>query len=221
MRLLIAGASGMVGSESVRLATGDPEITSVTALLRRPIDAGPRVKNLIHQDFLHYDVLKEVFAQCDACIWCLGISQIRVNAGKYFTITHDYAVAAAKAIREANPAATFTFLSAMGADASGKSMIRFGRVKGQTENTLKTLGLRQLYIFRPGAVIANPRFTQTGTHKKIEQLMMRSFSIVLPGLSVRVTDLARLMLAITKRKGEMTTWSQKDIIAAVRATNMG
>lgn len=206
----------MVGSETVRQAQDDPDISPITAIVRKPTDFGQSVATVVHRDFLNYDALATVFAEHDACIWCLGISQSRVNAAKYVEITRDYVVAAAAAMLKANPEITFTFVSAMGADTSGKTPIRFGRVKGQAENALKKLAFRQLYIFRPGAIIANPKFVQAGFYKKIERLLMRGFALVFPRRAIDVVSLAKLMIRVIKENGKSQTYSQRDIFKWTR-----
>ncbi len=129
-RIIITGASGLVGSETLRRALDHGQVTAVTALVRRPLQIShPKLKIVIHKDFLNYDLLGDLFANHDACIWCLGISQSRVSASEYFIITHDYALAAATAAFHFNPRMVFSFVSAMGADPAGRFPLRFARVE--------------------------------------------------------------------------------------------
>src|SRR5437870_2975160 len=99
MNIIITGATGMVGSEVVRQAIADQEIDEITLIVRRPVTfTSPKLKTVIHKDFLDYSGLADVFRNADCCIWCLGISQNQVTEAQYIVITHDYTIAAAKAM---------------------------------------------------------------------------------------------------------------------------
>jgi len=122
MKIIVTGATGLVGAEVLRLAINDKEIEQVTALTRRPsIIQHPKIRTVLHNDFLNYAGLDDLFKEHDAIIWCLGISVSQVKKEQYHVITYDYATAAAKAILKANPAMHFIFLSGEGADPSEKA----------------------------------------------------------------------------------------------------
>ena len=212
MRMIITGASGLVGSETLRRALDHREVSAVTALVRSPLQIShPKLEVVIHKNFLSYEQRGELFANHEACIWCLGISQSRVSANEYFIITHDYALAAARAAYHFNPEMVFSFVSAMGADPTGRIPLRFARVKGQTESALASVGLHHLNIFRPGAVLHNPGQKQPGWYKYAERLMMRFFSLAFPSRSIRVADLARIILNITVAGGPGRIYHQAEL----------
>ncbi|HEY3390645.1 MAG TPA: hypothetical protein VGK38_13800, partial [Prolixibacteraceae bacterium] len=80
MKIVIFGATGTAGSEVVRQAISDPDITKVIVVVRRPLGfEHPKMQIIIRHDFLDYKELLLVFREMDACIWCLGISQTKVN----------------------------------------------------------------------------------------------------------------------------------------------
>ncbi len=106
----------------------------------------------MHGDFLNYDAVLPQLAGHDACLWCLGVSQRDVDEPEYIRITRDYTLAGAAAMLRVNPGLTFGFLSGGGASSTERSLLLFGRVKGQTENRLGALGLPRLYHFRPGYI---------------------------------------------------------------------
>lgn len=73
MKLIVAGASGFVGSRVIRQALRRPEITSVVALSRKPVESIEGLtgfKNVIVPDYGVYpeDVRREL-AGASACIW--------------------------------------------------------------------------------------------------------------------------------------------------------
>jgi uncharacterized protein YbjT (DUF2867 family) len=153
MKIIVTGGTGLVGAEVLREAILNPEITEVTALVRKPLRVKhPKIREVIHKDFLNYDSLTTVFKEYDAFAWCLGVSQSQVTPEMYETITYSYAVEAAKAMLAANPSMTFLFVSGGGADSSEKSKTLFARVKGKTENALRKMAIRKLVIVRPGGI---------------------------------------------------------------------
>ncbi|MBL7699749.1 MAG: NAD(P)H-binding protein [Chitinophagaceae bacterium] len=205
MKIIVTGATGTVGSEVVRQAVLDDSIEQVTLLARNRSDlVHPKIRQIIHKDFLNYNGLEDVFRESDACIWCLGISQTRVSKQDYFIITYEYAVAAANAMLLANPQITFLFLSGEGADSTEKSRVRFARVKGQTENALKAMNFNKLIIFRPGGIYPVVRNANETTYKKMEIGFIKLMKFFAPFSVVNTDVLARAMLkSLVKCNGKM------------------
>lgn len=161
MKIVLTGATGFTGGEVLRQALADPAIEQVRVLTRRSTGLShPKLKEVIVDDFLDYAQVD--LRECDACIWCLGVSQTRVGEAEYIRITHDYALAAAKAMYAANPRLRFCFLSGRGAEAS----TLFARIKGRTERQLTALG-RPVYFFRPGYIRPTAR---SGPRKDLARL---------------------------------------------------
>lgn len=213
MKIIVTGATGTVGSEVVRQAISDKDIDQIYILSRR--DAGfadPKVTQIIHTDFLHYNGLESVFREATACIWCLGISQSRVSKSDYFTITYEYAVAAAKAMLSANPDMHFLFLSGEGADSSEKSRIRFAKVKGQTENALRKTNIRHLIIFRPGGIYPVVRSARESGYKKFEIAMVKLMKVFVPSKVVGADALAKAMLKSIKSPPDGVILTHEDIV---------
>lgn len=156
MKIIITGATGLIGAEVVRQAIADEEISEIFLLVRsQPELQDDKITVLLHKDFTDYTNAKEYFLQADALIWCLGISQTQVSKQQYQAITFDYVVACANFCYQHNSAIRFVFVSGNGADRSGKSRILFSRIKGKAENALLESGLSTVIIARPDAV--NPR----------------------------------------------------------------
>ena len=143
MKIIVTGATGLVGAEVLRQAILDETIEEITAIVRRPLTLQhPKIKTIIHQNFLDYSTLSDVFKQHDAFLWCLGISQSQVSKEEYQTITYEYTIEAAKTVLNVNPEMTFLFLSGMGADSTEKSKTLFAQVKGKTENGLLKMSFK-------------------------------------------------------------------------------
>lgn len=190
----------MVGSEVVRQAIKKPEITDIITVVRNPLSIGhPKIKTIMHTDFLDYKDLLPVFKEVDACIWCLGISQNQVSKEEYEIITYDYAVAAANAMLVTNPSITFVFLSGQGADSSEKSRILFARVKGKTENALGELDFKKLYIARPGGIIPVHPQANVSILKKIEVGLIKISGKLVPSMVITSKQLAQALLYVAEK----------------------
>jgi uncharacterized protein YbjT (DUF2867 family) len=201
MNILVTGATGLVGAEVIREAIKDSGITNITALARRPLSLQhPKLQTVQHKDFISYKGLEDVLAKQDACLWCLGISQSQVSAREYEVITYDYAIAAAKAMNQANPSMTFLFVSGQGADTQEKSKTLFARIKGKTENALQRLPLKQLYIVRPGGIRpVNPNPNAPFIYKLFLPIFPL-MELVTPSSVINSVQLANAILRIIKER---------------------
>ncbi|CAF1680421.1 unnamed protein product, partial [Didymodactylos carnosus] len=122
---------------------------------------------IIHRNFLDYSSFDNVFLAHDTCLWCLGISQNKVNETEYYQITYDYVMEAAKQMLKSNPEITFLFVSGEGADSTEQSRFLFGRVKGKTENDLLKLAFKHIYILRPGFIKPMHKNSHTAWYEKL------------------------------------------------------
>lgn len=151
IRVIIFGASGMVG-EGVLLKTLDhKDVESVLVIGRRPCGVmHPKMKEIIHSDFFDYTSIEEQLKGYDACFFCLGVSSIGMNEQDYRRITYDLTMQAAKELSKHNPEMIFCYVSGAGTDRTEKSRMMWARVKGKTENHLAKLPFKSVYFFRPG-----------------------------------------------------------------------
>jgi uncharacterized protein YbjT (DUF2867 family) len=218
MKVIVTGATGTAGSEVLRQALADPEITDILVLSRRPLDiTDAKLKTALLNDFLDYAAVASQLAGYDACLWCLGISQTEVSKQDYEKITHDYALAAAQAMRLCGEDFRFCFLSGRGADSAEKSSILFARVKGRTENALTRLGRPRAWHFRPGyihPVTAPPRRRIDRWIAPLTPLFYR----FLPAHIISTVELARAMLFVAKHGSSKPILENDDIRELSRNT---
>lgn len=153
MKVVLFGATGMIGQGVLRECLLDPRITQVVALVRAATgQAHPKLREVIHQDFLDYAAIEGELTGLDAGFFCLGVSSAGLSEAEYHRITHDVTLAAAATLSRLNPQMTFAYISGAGADSTGRGRIMWARVKGQTENALLRLPFKAVYLFRPGAI---------------------------------------------------------------------
>jgi uncharacterized protein YbjT (DUF2867 family) len=211
MKIILTGATGTAGSEVLRQALADQDVTEVLVLSRRPLDiTDPRLRVAVVKNFLDYSEVGPQFASYDACLWCLGISQTEVSKEDYETITYGYALAAAHAMKDLGEAFRFCFLSGRGADSNEKSSILFARIKGKTENGLTGLGQPKAWHFRPGyihPITAPPRRRLERWIAPLTPLFYR----FLPSHIISTVELAKAMLYVAKHGSSLRIIENDDI----------
>jgi uncharacterized protein YbjT (DUF2867 family) len=153
MRILLFGATGMIGQGVLRESLLDPRATSVLSIVRTASgQAQPKLRELVHVDFQDFSAIQAEFAAIDACLFCLGVTSAGMQEADYRRVTYGITLAAARACLAANPAMTFIYVSGAGTDSSERGRSMWARVKGQTENALLQMGFRAAYMFRPGFI---------------------------------------------------------------------
>lgn len=152
MRVIVFGASGMIGHGALHAALREDTVTEVLAVVRTPLAVThPKLRQIVHADFTDYTAVQEQLTGLDACFYCLGVSAVGRTEADYTRVTHAYTLAAARALIAASPDLTFVYVSGQGADPTGRSRQMWARVKGRTENDLRALPMTT-YVFRPGFV---------------------------------------------------------------------
>jgi uncharacterized protein YbjT (DUF2867 family) len=172
--------------------------------------AGPWT-SIILRDFLDHAPLRGLFHQIDACALCLGTSQAQVGRDEYEIITHDYALAAAPAMREAKTSLALLFISGIGADSTEKSRALFARVKGRTENDLKLLGFRRLYILRPGIIQAVSGYRHAPLAYRLFKPLHPLVKLAPPSLAITSAELGRVMVRIIKERTPRQVLESRDL----------
>ena len=153
MKVLLFGATGMVGSGVLTECLADPRVTTVLSIVRQASGSThPKLREVRHADFYDYTPLRDAFLDADACFFCLGVSSFRLNEADYRRLTYDLTLAAGRAVVAAAPRAVFCYVSGEGTDGSGTGRVMWARVKGQTEAALLALPFRGAYMFRPGYI---------------------------------------------------------------------
>jgi uncharacterized protein YbjT (DUF2867 family) len=148
MNVLLFGASGMVGQGVLRECLHDAAVASVTVVTRAPLGFGhPKLRELIHRDFSDFSSAAPEFAAVDACFYCIGITSAGTSEDDYRRVTHDYTIAAARALPQ-SPSLTFCFVTAAGTDSTERGRSMWARIKGRTENELLAMPFRA-YMLRP------------------------------------------------------------------------
>jgi uncharacterized protein YbjT (DUF2867 family) len=153
MKVILFGATGMVGQGCLRECLLDPGVESVLAVGRSP--AGQRhakLREILRDDFLDYSAIESELAGYDACFFCLGVSSVGMSEERYRHLTYDITMAAARTLAKLNRETVFVYVTGRGTDSTERGPLMWARVKGKTENDLLKLPFKAAYMFRPAAI---------------------------------------------------------------------
>ncbi|GIL60439.1 hypothetical protein Vafri_15029 [Volvox africanus] len=209
-RVVVFGATGMVGQGVLREALLDSTITNILSIGRRPTGKeDPKLSEIILKDPSDLSSVGKNLAGFDACLYCLGISAMGMSEKDYTAITKDMTLRVADSLLAQNPSMRFLFVSGDGTDA--KSRMMWARVKGETENALLERSPEGAVMFRPGLI--EPRHGIKG-QQSLAYKAVYAVAPLLRGLRLPVTNtesLGRAMLAVAKQGSAKKILSNADI----------
>ncbi|WP_127563356.1 NAD(P)H-binding protein [Stenotrophomonas indicatrix] len=197
LRILLTGATGLVGQGVARACLASPQVARTAALVRGKARLDARIEQIVLADFQHARDVSPQLAGFDACFYCAGAPPVGTAEDEYRKVTLDATVAVAAAWAEANPDGRFLYVS--GAHANPHSRIMPLRIKGETEAALAQLAVRTVML-RPAGV--RP-VTGTGTrHAALKPLyrfggpLMAAAGRVLPSLVTSNEAIGRAMIVL-------------------------
>lgn len=153
MKVIVFGATGMVGQGVLRECLRDPDVTQALTVGRSATgQQDPKLRELVHKDFLDFSAVENDITGFDACFFCLGVTSLGLDEERYRHLTYDITLAAARPLARLNPDMTFVYVTGAGTDSTEQGRVMWARVKGKTENDLLKLPFKAAYMFRPGAI---------------------------------------------------------------------
>jgi uncharacterized protein YbjT (DUF2867 family) len=206
MKVILFGASGMVGQGVLRECLLDPEVTEVVAVARSPLGReDPKLRQVLHDDFTDFSPVADRLSGADACFYCLGVSAAGHSPQDYTRITYDCTLAAARTVAAGNPRLTFTYVSGEGTDSTEQGRSGWARVKGRTENALLAMDMRA-YMFRPGWIQPlHGERSRTGWYRALyaaTSWLYPALRRIVPGHVTTTQALGRAMLAVARQDGQ-------------------
>jgi len=215
MKVIIAGASGMVGNLVLQSCIQHNDIKEIISLVRKPTnEKSAKLTELVVENFADYTAHSYNFENIDAAFFCIGVYTGQVPDEKFKEITVDYAVEFGKVLAKHSPKTKLCFLSGGGADRKEKSRMAFAKYKGIAENQLAALAL-EFYTFRPGYIYpVTPRQEPNFTYKLSRTLypLIRLFG---SNTSIKSTELAKAMFNVALNGAEQEILENRDIIKLV------
>ncbi|UOQ67038.1 NAD-dependent epimerase/dehydratase family protein [Hymenobacter volaticus] len=198
---LIAGASGLIGSQLLPLLLASDRYAKVIVVGRRPL---PQVHAKLEQRILDFDQLEEhsLSLIADDVYCCLGTTMRQAGSKEaFYRVDYLYVVALA-ALTARNFASQLLLVSAMGADA--ESLVYYNRVKGEMEAAVRQTPFRAIHIFRPSLLLGERSEKRAG--EQIGAVLLRILNPLLLGplrkyRAVPAATVAQAMLRAAKDDG--------------------
>lgn len=153
MKLVMLGASGMVGTGALREALAAPEVESVLSVVRAPTGVThPKLRELVLRDLFDVASVETQLVGFDACLWAIGVSSARLDEPAYARVTEELTLTWARTLLRLNPGLSFCYCSAGGAGGPGM----WARVRRRVEGALQAMPFTHVGAVRPGFIRPGP-----------------------------------------------------------------
>jgi uncharacterized protein YbjT (DUF2867 family) len=216
VKIILFGATGMVGKSVLRECLLDPDIEAVLSIGRKTSGVShPKLQDMVRANMFDFSTKAEDFRGYDACFFCLGVSSVRKDEAEYSRLTYDLTMGWAKALAHDAPTMRFLYVSGMG--TGGKSM--WARVKGRTEESLLALFPNAIMV-RLGAL--RPMHGE-GTTTPAGKVLLTLFAPLWPILQwlwpkgvITSEELGRAMILAARQSGPKRILESADLVALGR-----
>lgn len=215
MKVIILGATGMVGSGVLLECLASPDVQQVLTINRKPAQrTHPKLKELVHDNFYDFTSVQQGFSAYDACFFCLGVSVAGLSEAEYRKITYELTMSFAHALLTANPDVVFCYVSGASTDSTEKGRAMWARVKGATENALLRMPFKDAYMFRPGYIqpLKGVR-SKTGWYNAFYTVLKPLYFLLKPfkGIVTDTVSLGNAMLYVAQHGFPQKIITSRDI----------
>jgi uncharacterized protein YbjT (DUF2867 family) len=218
VKVLIFGATGMVGQGVLRECLLDPDI-EVMQTVGRSATGGmnPKLREVVHANLFDYAAIEADLRGFDACFFCLGVTSAGKTEAEYTRVTYDLTLAAAQTLARFNPQMTFVYVSGTGTDSSEQGRLMWARVKGKTENAILRLPFKAAYMFRPGAIQPmHGERTKVAAYRVLYALTKPLIPVLrklFPNQILTTEEIGRAMIQVARRGAPKRILESADILA--------
>ena len=223
MKVLVFGATGMVGQGVLRECLLDPAVEQVQTVGRSATGIhDPKLREIVHRDLSDYAEIEGQFSGFDACFFALGVSSAGMKADDYERITYGITVAAADTLCRVNPQMRFFYVSGAGTDSTEDGRSMWARVKGKTENALLRLPFAAAYMFRPGLIVPmhgeRPKAAVYQAIYSILKPLLFLLRRIFPNHVLTTEEIGQAMLIVARRGYPKHILEIRDIRAALQTS---
>jgi uncharacterized protein YbjT (DUF2867 family) len=213
MKVILFGATGMVGQGVLRECLRDDGVEGVLAVGRSSTGrTHPKLRELVRKDLFDFGAAGADLQGYDACFFCLGVSSAGMNEADYTRQTFDLTLGWARALAGINPAMTFVYVS--GAGTGGKAM--WAQVKGRTEDALLAL-FQSAYMVRLSALRAMHGEVSKTRWTRIAYAVFRPLlplvQAIAPGTVISTEELGRAMIRAARQGAPKRVLETRDLRA--------
>ena len=221
MKVILLGATGMVGQGVLRECLLDPEVETVLAIGRNATaQQHEKLHEIVHNDLSDLSAIEGKLSGYDACFFCLGVSAAGMNEEAYRRVTYDLTISAARTLAKLNPTMTFIYVSGAGTDSTERGRMMWARVKGKTENALLQMPFKAVYMFRPAYIQPlhgiRPKTKWYGAVYEIVGSLYPVWKLFFPKYVTTTECVGRAMLNVAKRGSPKSVLENQDIRSVCR-----
>jgi uncharacterized protein YbjT (DUF2867 family) len=217
VKVIIFGATGMVGQGVLRECLLDPDIEAVLTVGRSATGLQhKKIREIVHNNFNDLSAIEDGLSGYDACFFCLGVSSVGLKEEEYLRVTYDITMTAAHTLVKLKPEMIFLYVSGASTDSTEKGRVMWARVKGKTENELLRLPFKAAYMFRPGYI---QPLHGVVSKTKLYRVLYAGLGVLYPILkrlfphNVTTTEiLGRAMIRVAKKGAPNSIIESKDIL---------
>lgn len=216
MKVILLGATGMVGQGVLRECLLDPEVGSVLAIGRTTTGRQhEKLHEIVLNDLSDLSSTEGRLSGYDACFFCVGVSAAGMKEEAYRRVTYDLTIAVAKTLARFNPTMTFIYVSGAGTDSTGHGRAMWARVKGKTENALLQMPFKAAYMFRPAYIQPlhgiRTKTRWYGAMYAVLGPFYPVWKLLLPKYVTTTECLGRAMLTVAQRGAPKSVLENQDI----------
>jgi len=216
MKVIIFGATGMIGRSVLQECLLDDEVEAVLTVGRSVTGLQyEKLNEVIHKDLLDLSPIEGILSGYDACFFCVGVSSAGMKEREYQRVTYDITMAVAQTLVKLNANMTFIYVSGSGADSTEQGRVMWARVKGKTENALLRMPFKAAYMFRPAYI--QPRkgiVSKTRLYRILYSglgILYPIFKRLFPQYVTTTEILGRTMIKVAKQGAQTSIIESKDI----------
>jgi uncharacterized protein YbjT (DUF2867 family) len=218
MKVILFGATGMVGQGALRECLLDPDVESVLAIGRSTIaQQDEKLQGIVLKDLTDLSSVEGKLSGYDACFFCLGVSAAGMSEDDYCRVTYDLTLSVAATLVRRNPSMTFIYVSGAGTDSTEHSRMMWARIKGKTENALLAMPFRAAHMFRPGYIQPMHGIrTKTKWYSMVYAIVAPLYPVLktlFPSYVTTTQQLGRAMIRVAKTGAPKRVLESRDINA--------
>lgn len=213
LKIIITGATGMVGEGVLQVCLSHPHVEKVTVLTRKSINIeNSKLTEICLPDLNDLTEAEEFLTGFDTCFYCLGISSVGVNSELYYSTTYTLTMNIANTLSRLNKDMRFCYVSGAGTDHSEKGSVSWARVKGKTENDLALLDFKKTFGMRPGFIKPLPRMKHAHSFYNYLGWLFPIGRALSPNYFCTMEELALSMISLAKNGYHKSVINGRDII---------
>ena len=203
MKVMIFGASGMVGQGVLRECLLDSGVDQVLSVGRSASGSTyEKLSDVLLADITRLDGIADALRGYDVCLFCLGVSSAGMSEKRYTELTYDLTLNIARTLVALNPAMRFVYITGAGTDSSEQGLSMWARVKGRTENALLALPFKSAHMLRPAIIQPLHGIRSKTTLYRLGYILLAPFMTLLkrffPGYFTTSEQMGRAMISLAR-----------------------